>query len=113
MADPVVAGRWQREPERAARVLEEAVRDLHEDARSVAGARVGAGGAAVQQVVEDLDAALDDGVRGSAADVADETDPARVLLVARVVEALRRGESRTAIDVRGRSCRARSRPTLP
>ena len=90
---PVAAGLRQREPERAARVLEEAVRDLHEDAGSVAGARVGAGGATMQQVVEHLDAALHDGVRGFAAYVTDETDPARVLLVAGIVEALRRGQS--------------------
>ena len=47
----------------------------------------------MQQVVEHLDAALHDGVRGFAAYVTDETDPARVLLVAGIVEALRRGQS--------------------
>ena len=90
---PVAAGLRQREPERAACVLEEAVRDLHENAGSVTGARVGAGGATMQQVVEHLDATLHDGVRGFAAYVTDETDPARVLLVAGIVEALRRGQS--------------------
>ena len=53
--------------------------DLHENAGSVTGACVGAGGPAMQQVVEHLDPALHYGVRGLAPYVTDEPDPARVL----------------------------------
>ena len=76
--------------------------DLHENAGSVTGACVGAGGPAMQQVVEHLDPALHYGVRGLAPYVTDEPDPARVLFIAGIVETLRRGEpiwAASAVDV--------------
>ena len=54
VADGVVAGLRQRDAERRAHLLQEFMRDLHEDARAVAGKRVGADRAAMGQVFEDL-----------------------------------------------------------
>ena len=45
----------------------------------------------MQQVDQDLQAALDDGVGAPALDVGDEPDAAGVVLVARIVQAGRRG----------------------
>jgi hypothetical protein len=76
-------------------LLEEGVRHLHEDAGAVAGVDLAAAGAAMVEVLEDLDALLDDGVRFLALDVHDEADAAGVMLELRVIEALlwRRAQS--------------------
>src|SRR5690606_25799898 len=65
----------------------ELVRDLHEDAGAVAGARVGADGAAMLEVFENLQAVFNDLVRLAPLDVGDEADAAGVALEARVVHA--------------------------
>ena len=52
-ADRVLAGRRQREAELRQLLGEELVRDLHQDAGAVAGARVGADRAAVFEVEQD------------------------------------------------------------
>ncbi len=67
------------------------MRNLDENAGAVAGFRVAAAGAAVGQVDEDLDALDDDVVGFLAFDIGDKADTAGIMLVARVVEALRRG----------------------
>jgi hypothetical protein len=64
------------------------VRDLHEDAGAVAGARVGADRAAVLEVAEDGERVLDQRVRALALDVGDEANPARSLRERRIVQPL-------------------------
>ena len=71
------------------------MRDLDEDAGPVALQRVGAGGAAVGQVLEDLQALGDDLVALLVLDVRDEPEPAGIVLIDGVVEALARQEDRT------------------
>ena len=66
------------------------MRHLHEHAGAVAGVDLAAAGAAMIEVLEDLDALLDDGVRFAALDVHDEADAAGVMLELRVIEALLR-----------------------
>ena len=77
--------------ELAARAAEEGVGQLHEDARAVALQRIGAGGAAMRQVLQDLQALRDDLVRLAALDVRDEAEATGVVLVRGVVQALRSG----------------------
>ena len=72
-------------------LLEEGVRHLHEHAGAVAGVDLAAAGAAMIEVLEDLDALLDDGVRFASLDVHDEADATGVMLELRVIEALLRG----------------------
>jgi hypothetical protein len=76
-------------------LLEERMRHLQQDAGAVAGVDLAAAGAAMVEVLQDLDALLDDGVRFLALDVHDEADAAGVMLELRVIEALlcRRPES--------------------
>ena len=85
----VAAGRGQREAELLALLLEEVVRDLNEHAGAVAGQRVGAHRAAVLEVGEDLERVGDDLMRLAALEVGDEADAAGIVLVRRVVKALR------------------------
>ncbi|MNL05170.1 hypothetical protein D3C87_1257530 [compost metagenome] len=67
----------------------ELVRDLDQDAGAVAHQLVGAHGAAMVEVLEDLQALRDDLVRLAALDVRNHADAAGVVLVGRVIEALR------------------------
>ena len=73
--------------------LEVLVRDLHEDARAVAGVRVAAGRAAMRETPQDLEAHLDGAVRWAALQIDDEAEATRIMLVARVVEAHRAGKA--------------------
>ena len=66
----------------------ELVGDLDQDAGAVAHQLVGADGAAMVEVLEDLQALLDDAVRLAALDVGDEADAAGVVLVGRAVQAV-------------------------
>ena len=59
---------------------------LHEDAGAVAGGLLRAAGAPVVEVDEDVDALLDDVVRGHVVEVGHEADAARVVLEPGVVE---------------------------
>ena len=88
MADAVMARLRQREAERRALLCEEAMRDLSEDAAAVAHLRVGADGAAMVEVLEDLQTLLDDGVGAAVMHVGDEADAAGILLPRRVVQPL-------------------------
>ena len=74
-------------PSGAGDLAQEPVRHLNQDAGAVAGVRLAAARAAVQQVDEDLQPLLDDAVRAAALDVDDEADAAGVVLVARIVQA--------------------------
>ena len=89
MADAVMAGLGQSDAERRACLAQEFMRDLHEDAGAVARERVGAGGAAMGQVFENLQAVLDDLAAWPAFEIGDETDAASIVLVLRIVESLR------------------------
>ncbi len=88
-ADAVLAGGGKLDAERLGLAGEELVRDLHQDAGAVAGARVGADRAAVLEVAEDLQRVGDDLVRLAALDVGDEADAAGILVEPRIVEPLR------------------------
>ena len=104
VADGIAAGRRQREAELLALVLEEVVRDLNEHAGAVAGQRVGAHGAAVLEVGENLERVGDDLMRLAALEVGDEADAARIALVRRVVKTLRPAAPRSLRTLRLRSC---------
>ena len=94
MADGVVAGLGQRDAQRRGHLAQEFMRDLHEDARAVAGERVGADGAAMGQIFEDLQTVLDDLAARPAFQIGDEADAAGIVLVLRIVESLRRRRRR-------------------
>ena len=85
----IEAGLRQGEAEPRRFLQEELVGDLHQHARAVAGTRVGAHGAAVLQVEQDVDAVLDDAVGLAALDVGDEADAAGILFMGRVEQAER------------------------
>ena len=69
------------------------VRHLDQDSRPVARQRVRADRAAMGQVLQDLQTLLDDPVALPVPDVDHESDPARIVLVAWVVEPLLPGRS--------------------
>ena len=69
-------------------LAEELVGDLDQAAGAVGELGVPADRAAVREVLQDREALLDDGVDLLALDVRDEADAARIVLVARVVQAL-------------------------
>ena len=73
-------------------IAQQRIRHLNEAAGPVADQRVGSDGAAMVEIDQDLQTARDDVVRFSPLDVGDETDAARIMLVARVVESLSLGQ---------------------
>src|SRR5262249_12871107 len=87
-ADAVLADRGQRDAELAARAAEEGVRELNQDAGTVALKRVGAGSPTVSKVNQDFQALLDDGVTFASLDVGDKSETTSVVLVDGVVHAL-------------------------
>ncbi len=68
---------------------------LQQDAGAVTRVDLAAAGAAMVEVLEDLDALFDDGVRFATLDVHDEADAAGVMLELRVIEALLRGRAQS------------------
>ena len=84
----VLLGRRQGNAQAAALATKERVRNLDQDAGAVAGVRLAAARAPVEQVDEDRERLADDRVRPAALDVDDEADAAGVVLVSRVVETL-------------------------
>jgi len=91
-ADTVLTRSGQRDAEPGAFLLEEGVRHLHENARAVAGVLLATAGAAVFQVVQDLERIADDVVRLAIFEIDHEADAAGVVFVARIVQALLGGE---------------------
>ena len=69
-------------------IVEQGVGKLDQDAGAVAHQRIGADRAAVIEVLQDLQALGDDVMRFSALDVHDEANAARIVLIARIVQAL-------------------------
>ena len=78
-ADAVFAGLRQRDAERRSLAGEKLVRDLHQDAGAVAGARIGANRAAMFKIDQDRQRIFDDLLRLAALDVGDESDAAGIL----------------------------------
>jgi len=86
-ADAVLAGRRQLDAERGHLGAVVLVGNLDQDAGAVAHQLVGPDRTAVVEVLENLQALLNDAVRLAALDVGHETDTAGIVLVRRVVEA--------------------------
>ncbi len=84
----VLADGGQRQPLAAAHPPQKRIRELNEDAGAVSLERVRTGRAAVSQVLQDLQRLTDDLVALLPLDVGDEPQPAGVVLITRVVEAL-------------------------
>ena len=93
LADRVFARIGQREAEPVRLLGEELVRDLHQDAGAVAGARIGADRAAMLEIAQDGERVLDQLVGLAALDVGNEADAAGILVERRVVEPLRPSRS--------------------
>ena len=81
----------------AALAGKEDVRNLNQDAGAVAGLRVAARRAAMGEVDENLEALADDLVAFFAADAGDKSHAAGIVLIARMIEALRVRNTETAI----------------
>src|SRR5262249_42019346 len=86
--DRIPSGLGQAQPLPPRPIAQQRVRHLNETAGPVTDERVGPDRAAMVEIDQDLQTARDDIVRFSPLDVGDETDTARIMLVARVVEAL-------------------------
>ncbi len=89
VADGIAPLRGQREAELAALVFQEVVRDLHQHAGAVAGQGVGADGATVLEVFEDLERVRDDLGRLASLHVGDEADAAGIALMRGIIKPLR------------------------
>ena len=87
-ADAVLAGLRQRDAERLRLAREELVRNLHQDAGAVAGARIGADRAAMLEIEQDGQRILHDLLGLPALDVGDEADAAGILGEGGIVEAV-------------------------
>ncbi|MET3246990.1 hypothetical protein ABIE53_003735 [Burkholderia sp. OAS925] len=91
----------------------ETVRNLDQNARAVAHERIGADSAAVVEILQNLQALLDDLVTFLALDMSDEADAAGVMFVLRVVQPLRGGNrvNRLLVIVHGDTvCEGPDRP---
>jgi hypothetical protein len=106
-ADGVVAGRRQGEAQPLRLFGEKAVRQLRQHAGAVADQRIGAGGAAMGQILDDLQAVGDDLMRFLVRQIGDETDAAGILSPCRVVETLRARRQRRTLRL---ALRARKLP---
>jgi hypothetical protein len=84
---------WKLETKLLALAGEELMRDLNQNASAVTGFRIASTRAAVRQVQKNPNSLLDDVVTFSAADAGDEADAAGVVLVSRMVQALRQWET--------------------
>jgi hypothetical protein len=73
-------------------LAQERIRSLDQDAGAVAEQRIVAGGATVLEVLQDLQALLDDRVALAIPDVDDETDATGVVLVGGIIKTLLLGE---------------------
>ena len=106
VADGVMAGLGQLDLERCGDRFQEFMRDLHQDAGAVAGQRVSARRAAMGEVLQNLDAMLDDLVARPPLEVGNEADAASIVLALRIIKSLRGRRRRPR-----RGCGTRERPT--
>ncbi len=95
MPTPYWPGFGSEKPRRLASARSSLSGQLNEQARAVAGQRVGSHRAAMGEVQQDADAVGDDGVALAVLDMGNEADAARIMLVARIVEALPHRHQRT------------------
>jgi hypothetical protein len=93
IAHAVLSDGRQADAERVRDFPKKSIGRLYQDAGAVAGVRLAAARASVLQVDEHLEAALNDFVRTLSLYIDDEADAARVVLEARVVQALGLGRS--------------------
>ena len=93
MPTPYAPGLGQSEAQLLAFAREELVRNLDEHAGAVAGFRIATAGAAVRQVQKNLNSFANDVVAFIAVDAGHKPDPASIVLVRGVVEALSGGQS--------------------
>ena len=91
---------------------EKLVRHLHEDARAVAGARIGADRAAMFEIEENGDTVFDGLMGLPPLDVGDETDAARILFIRRIKKT-RRYRALPITLVRWERTAFRARPFVP
>ena len=98
-ADRVVAGLRQLEADLGRLAREEGVRNLHQNAGAVAGARIGADRAAMLEVAENAERVGDDLMRLLALDIGDEADAAGILFQRGIVKTL--GGRAPAVLARG------------
>ena len=96
-AAAVLTGRRQRKARLAAHFLVEGVRHLDQHAGAIAGVGFRTAGAAMIEILQDLQRLLQDPMRPAALDVDDETDAAGIVLEARVVESLRTRRANTPV----------------
>lgn len=106
-ADAIFAGGRQRHALLRHHFAVKAVGNLQQNTGAVAHQRVGAHRAAVIQVFEDLQPLLHDVMAAHALDMGDETDAASVMLVLRMVQALRLRHGGQGFRPGGRRHRAR------
>ncbi len=92
-ADRVIAGVGQLEIHGFRLFLEQPVGQLHQNTGAIAGQRVGADGAAVVQIDENLDSLANDLMAFAVLDIGDEADTAAIMLVLGVVQTLRLRQS--------------------
>ena len=85
-AHAVFLGAGKRDAQRERDVAQEGVRDLQHDAGAIPGVLLAATGAAVSEVLQNLDAVAHDPVRPASLDIDHQPDPARIVLLARMVE---------------------------
>jgi hypothetical protein len=88
VAHAVLTGRRQADAESVRDFPKEPIGRLNQNASAVAGVGLTAARAAMLQVDEHLEPALDDSMRTLSFDVDNEADAARVMLEARVIQAL-------------------------
>ena len=96
MTDRIFLRRGERDAELQHLLLEEAVRDLDEDAAAVAELGIGPDRAAVVEIEQDLQAHLDDLMARLIVELGHEADAAGIMLLGRVIEALSRRQQRIA-----------------
>ena len=112
VAHAVLSGRRQADAERVRDFPQKSIGRLNQDAGAVTGVGLAAARAAVLQVDEHLEAALDDGVRTLSLYIDDEADAARVVLEARVIQALGLGRCRSESRSSHRMCPCAQRLSL-
>ena len=109
-ADAVLTGRRQLDALPRHFFAKERVGNLNQDAGTVAGKRVGANRAAVGQVLQDLQALLDDRVRFRAFDMRDKADATRIVFVGGIVQSLGTGRVRHALTSQVKKGRVECQP---
>ena len=89
LADRVFSGLRQNDAQFFGLLREKFVRNLDKNAAAVAKLRIGADGAAMIQIEQDLKAHLDDVVAGRVMQIGDEADAAGIMFLGGIVKALR------------------------